>query len=192
MHQCVRCGNSYADNDESILRGCLKCGSIFFLYMKDESDIEQLNLVEAQLQEKDTNLERELTKHIEKTKESRKKKEKIGEAKKKGKVSKRKEAVEKTAEKTVETREDLEKKAKKQIGVEMVPSKMKKRDVIKVGRRRFAVEDMFGIETIRIPKDGVYEINIDALMRKKPIIVLERGKVYFIHLPSVFEGKERP
>lgn len=45
----------------------------------------------------------------------------------------------------------------------------------------------FGIETIRIPRPGVYEINIDALMKKRPIIILEKGKVYIIHLPSVFE-----
>lgn len=46
----------------------------------------------------------------------------------------------------------------------------------------------FGIETIRIIKEGVYEINLDALMKKKPLIIFEKGKVYFIHLPSVFEA----
>ena len=45
----------------------------------------------------------------------------------------------------------------------------------------------FGIETIRVPREGVYEINIEALLEKRPIIVLEKGKVYFIHLPSAFE-----
>ena len=48
----------------------------------------------------------------------------------------------------------------------------------------------FGIETVRIPKEGVYEIDIDALMQKRPLIILEKGKVYFIHLPSVFEVEE--
>jgi len=45
----------------------------------------------------------------------------------------------------------------------------------------------FGIETVRIPREGVYEINIEGLMNKRPIIILEQGKVYFIHLPSAFE-----
>jgi predicted nucleic acid-binding Zn-ribbon protein len=45
----------------------------------------------------------------------------------------------------------------------------------------------FGIETIRIPKEGVYEINIEALMKKRPLIILEKEKIYLIHLPSVFE-----
>jgi len=48
-------------------------------------------------------------------------------------------------------------------------------------------EIKFGVETVRIPKEGVYEINIDALMRNQPLIILERGSVYFIHLPSAFE-----
>ncbi len=45
----------------------------------------------------------------------------------------------------------------------------------------------FGIETIKIPQEGVYEINIDALMKNQPIIVLKRDETYLIHLSSVFE-----
>ncbi|MFH8080401.1 MAG: Zn-ribbon containing protein [Candidatus Aenigmatarchaeota archaeon] len=48
-------------------------------------------------------------------------------------------------------------------------------------------ENNFGIETIKNPKDGVYEINIDALMKRQPLIILRQGKTYLIHLPSVFE-----
>jgi hypothetical protein len=43
------------------------------------------------------------------------------------------------------------------------------------------------IETVKSPKDGVYEINIEALMNKKPLIIMEKEGVYFIHLPSVFD-----
>jgi predicted nucleic acid-binding Zn-ribbon protein len=49
----------------------------------------------------------------------------------------------------------------------------------------------FDIETIRIPKEGVYEININALMNGKPLIIHERERIYFIHLPSVFEKLKR-
>jgi len=45
----------------------------------------------------------------------------------------------------------------------------------------------FELETIRSPREGVYEINIEALMNKKPIIILEKEMVYIIHLPSIFE-----
>ena len=49
----------------------------------------------------------------------------------------------------------------------------------------------FDIETIRSPVEGIYEINIQALMKKKPLIILEKGRAYIIHLPSVFEKYEK-
>lgn len=166
MHRCVRCGNVYEDNDATILRGCTKCGAIFFLYIKSPEDVKQVDAVEAELQKKETTLEKELIREIGK----RKAEEKV---------------LEKPEEKiAIEVKERVERPIKIRP---IKRPKRPKREVVKIGKTRFAVEDLFGIETIRVPKDGVYEINIDALMKKKPIIVLERGKVYFIHLPSVFE-----
>jgi hypothetical protein len=131
-HKCVRCGNVFEDNDASILRGC-SCGSVFFLYVKSQNDVEQIKEMQKELETKETTLEKELTKQVEE-------KKKVEEAAiKEGKV---------------------------------------KRGVVKL---------KWGIETIKIPREGVYEINIDALMKKRPIVILERGRVYFIHLPSVFE-----
>jgi predicted nucleic acid-binding Zn-ribbon protein len=77
--------------------------------------------------------------------------------------------------------------AKKKGKPEKPPAKRTKKEVVTVGGKRYAIEDIFGIETVRVPKEGVYEINIDALMKDEPVIILERGKVYFIHLPDVFE-----
>ena len=132
-HKCLRCGALYQDYDNSILRGCTSCGSIFFLFMKNEQDAKELNEIEKELQTKDTTLEQELNKKIE------------------------------------------EKKAEIPIVKEEVKPKIKK-----------IREKKFTIETIRVPKEGVYEINLDALMRKRPLVILEKGKVYFIHLPSAF------
>lgn len=134
MHKCVRCGAIYQDNDSSILRGCSKCGSIFFLYLKTPQDAVEAKEIERELEAKDTTLEKELTKKIEE--------------------EKRKEVPEEKVE----------------------------------GRKERKIE--FGVETVRIPREGVYEINLDALMKKRPLIILEKGKVYFIHLPSVFEIEE--
>jgi len=134
-HKCVRCGNVFEDNDSSILRGC-SCGSVFFLYVKSQNDVEQIKEMQKELETKETTLEQELTKQVEEKKK-------------------------------VEEKEIKEGKVK--------------RGVINV---------KWGIETIKIPREGVYEINIDALMRKRPIVILERGRVYFIHLPSVFEKIE--
>jgi predicted nucleic acid-binding Zn-ribbon protein len=130
----VRCGAIYQDNDSSILRGCSKCGSIFFLYLKTPQDAVEAKEIERELEAKDTTLEKELTKKIEE--------------------EKRKEVPEEKVE----------------------------------GRKERKIE--FGVETVRIPREGVYEINLDALMKKRPLIILEKGKVYFIHLPSVFEIEE--
>ncbi|MEM5790954.1 MAG: Zn-ribbon containing protein [Candidatus Aenigmatarchaeota archaeon] len=130
-HKCIRCGNLFEDNDASILRGCPNCGSIFFLYIKDQEDLKRAEEIEKELKEKDTSLEKEIEKRVEEVK--------------------RKEKAE-------------EKEVKR-----------------KVRKARF------GIETVRIPREGVYEINLDALMKSKPLIVLEKGKIYFVHLPSAFE-----
>lgn len=122
MHKCVRCGSVFSDEDPSILRGCAHCGSIFFLYLRNQQDEMQVKEIEEELASKQTTLEKEVER-------------KIGE------------------------------------------------EVKRVRKREF------GIETVRMPKEGVYEINLDALMQKKPLIVLEKGKIYLIHLPSVFEAE---
>lgn len=43
------------------------------------------------------------------------------------------------------------------------------------------------IETVTAEKEGIYSININALMNGNPLIIHEKGKAYLIHLPSVFE-----
>jgi predicted nucleic acid-binding Zn-ribbon protein len=80
----------------------------------------------------------------------------------------------------------LEKELTKQI-------KKKKEEVREEKARKIKVKKKmrkpkFGIETVKIIREGVYEINLDALMKKRPLIIFEKGKVYFIHLPSVFEA----
>ena len=112
-HRCLRCSKVYEDNDSSILKGC-ECGSVFFMYYKTPEDTEYLSEMEAELESKETTLEKELT------------------------------------------------------------------EKIKTKRK-------FSVETVRSPTEGIYEINIDALMKKKPLIILEKGRAYVIHLPSVFD-----
>lgn len=190
MHKCVRCGSIYEDNDSNILRGCASCGSIFFLYMKGPEGVVQLDAVERELQSKETTLEKELVKQIEKRKaevaeeeiefvteaKAEAKKLKVAKKVKKAKIAKRFEKEPKGWTRL----EKLKKPKKPSLGI--------RKDVVKIGRKKFAVEDLFGVETIRVPKDGVYEINIDALMKNQPVIVLERGQIYIIHLPEVFES----
>lgn len=112
----------YEDNDPSVIRGC-ECGSIFFFYIRDKSEIEKLQEIQQNLQTQKTNLEFELEKEF------------------------------------IKSQND---------------------------------KNHFGVETIKNPIDGVYEINLDALMKKQPLVILKQGKTYLIHLPSAFEKvKER-
>lgn len=213
MHKCVRCGSVYEDNDANILRGCTSCGAIFFLYVKGPRDVTQLDAVEKELQSKETTLEKELAKQIEKRKSEIGVEVGTGagvgaEEKLEAEVEKEveREAKEAAAAEIEEVEFVKEKKAKRKAkrgkakkakGARKGPKlkikiKAKKavsvrKDVVTIGEKKFAVEDLFGIETIRVPKDGVYEINIDALMKNQPVIVLERGQIYVIHLPEVFE-----
>jgi len=134
-----------------------KCGSIFFMYIKSAADEQKIAQLQTVLKQKDTTLEQELTKRID---EQKKAEESAG-----------KDEYLRLEEKTEKT----EKAATPELKI-MRPKKSRGFDEIK-----------FGVETVRIPKEGVYEINIDALMRNQPLIILERGSVYFIHLPSAFE-----
>lgn len=167
MHKCIRCGNTYQDNDASILRGCSDCGSIFFLYMKTTQDAQQIEAIQKELQAKDTSLEKELTKQIEEKKVEKKKEEKI-------------ELVEDGEFVRIKGEEEEVKAVEEEVKEEEV--KVEKPEKIEKGK--------FGVETVRIPKEGVYEINIDALMKKRPLIILEKGRIYLIHLPSAFERVE--
>jgi len=49
-------------------------------------------------------------------------------------------------------------------------------------------KELFGIETVKSTKSGVYEINVKGLLDGQPVIVLSKGGSYIIHLPSVFDG----
>lgn len=121
-HKCLRCGKVYEDNDPSVIRGC-ECGSIFFFYIRDKSEVEKFQEIQQNLQNQKTNLEFELEKEF------------------------------------IKSQND---------------------------------KNHFGVETIKNPIDGVYEINLDALMKKQPLVILKQGKTYLIHLPSAFDKvKER-
>ncbi|MBU5689860.1 MAG: Zn-ribbon containing protein [Candidatus Aenigmatarchaeota archaeon] len=121
-HKCLRCGKLYENDDPQVIKGCT-CGSIFFLFIKDKSEMEKFQEIERNLKLNRTSLEMELEKEF-----------------------------------------------------------------IKAANE----ENSFGVETIKNPIDGVYEINLEALLNKQPLVILKNGRTYMIHLPSVFEKvKER-
>lgn len=90
----------------------------------------------------------------------------------------------------LKTPEDVKKMEEIQKELELKETTLEKELERKIEEKRLE-RRKFGIETIRTPKEGVYEIDLDALMKKRPLIILERGRSYFIHLPSVFEKFRR-
>lgn len=61
---------------------------------------------------------------------------------------------------------------------------------IKRKRKKKVKTIEFGVETLRIPKEGVYEINLKGLLEGKPLIILEKKGIYLVHLPSAFRMLE--
>jgi predicted nucleic acid-binding Zn-ribbon protein len=94
--------------------------------------------------------------------------------------------LEKELEKQIEVKKIEVKQAEIAVEkqIQKVVAKEKLKEAKKIRRQKF------GIETVRIPREGRYEINIEGLMNKRPLIILEQGRVYFIHLPSAFEAEE--
>lgn len=60
-HQCVKCNEIYEDNDNSvILKGCRKCGSRFFFYIKKNQIEESKKYTENLSSEDKTEIEQDL------------------------------------------------------------------------------------------------------------------------------------
>jgi len=89
---------------------------------------------------------------------------------------------------------ELEQEQKSEEQQELItpPVKYEKQPLNKHTAARRAVQaekKKFGIETIKVRDIGIYEINLDALMKGRPVVVLSKGGSYIISLPSVF-GKD--
>ena len=90
----------------------------------------------------------------------------------------------------LKTAEDVKRMEEIQKELELKETSLEKELELKIKQKRLE-RRKFDVETIRTPKEGVYEIDLDALMKKRPLIIHEKGKAYFIHLPSVFERFKR-
>ncbi len=85
--------------------------------------------------------------------------------------------------------EELDKERKTEEAEPKKPETTEISSELKKGIRREKGSE-FGVETVRLKNAGVYEINIKALMRGRPMIVLSKGGSYVISLPSAFGGEE--
>lgn len=73
---------------------------------------------------------------------------------------------------------------------EIKEEEFEKEEITKLEPKREEKKKEFGFETVKIEDAGVYEINIKALMRGRPMVVLSKGGSYVINLPSAFGDKE--
>ena len=90
---------------------------------------------------------------------------------------------------TLEELEVIEKKIVAKNESEETPRPAEKAQKPASGKPRPKSES-FGIETVKTIKPGVYELNIEALLSGAPVIVLQKGETYIIHLSSVFKSKK--
>lgn len=65
--------------------------------------------------------------------------------------------------------------------------KLKKKKTTLEKEIKKKIKKMPELETVTLVKEGVYKIDVNALLNGKPLIIHEKGKAYLIHLPSVFE-----
>lgn len=91
----------------------------------------------------------------------------------------RRKKVDEIIEKAASSEPEIKPKPEAQVAAKAKPLKAQK-----------APKDLFGIETVKSTRSGVYEINVKGLLDGQPVIVLSKGGSYIIHLPSVFEGRK--
>ena len=70
--------------------------------------------------------------------------------------------------------------------IEQIEQEKKSEQRRKTKGQRPKAKGKFGIETIKVHDIGVYYINIDALMKGAPIIVLSKSGSYIISFPTLF------
>jgi predicted nucleic acid-binding Zn-ribbon protein len=215
-HQCLKCGSVFADGSPEILRGCPGCGGTrFFFTEKRMSDDERSKLQEQANKDIKHFIQEMLTSediHVD-IKHGKPKKEewvqfivvdddKSGTKKKKvelsGPVTVRDDMV-KSIEDLVFPKEGKTKKFKFKTKAKAEAPKPKEKTVKAAkppteegpappSKPEVVKED--SVAVISIDEEGVYDIDVEKLLEKSPIIVQKDGS-YVVHLPSVFKRRKK-
>ncbi len=200
-HQCLKCGKVFPDGSPMILKGCPNCsGTRFFFTKKPLNENERKKLTETASKDIKTIVRDVLTKEtyskkdIEKLIRSRKEWLEIKpktEYVKKGKVvevkGRRILGVRKV--KTVkkkEVKERIEEKKEKEVKVPGKIEKKREKEIkVKKAKPKVKTEKEKPPEVVNIVESGIYEIDVESLLEKSPVIVRRDG-TYLVHLPSLF------
>ncbi len=163
-HQCLQCGAVFQEGSREILRGCPNCGGTRFFYTRAPLSGGDLDRMRRSSEEEMRELVRKVLTEgapIEPARES------DGPPTQKGWVAIRNAPV-KAGYSSVESF----KRGEGDV-FERKPSKPRKE------------RPRPGPEVIRVLESGVYEIDIESLLRKNPIVIQKEG-TYLIYLPSLF------
>lgn len=217
-HQCLKCGSVFPDGSPQILRGCPDCGGTKFFFTENSMSDEERSQLQEKAKKDIKNLIQEMMVNDSipiKVKEKSLKKDEwvyLGSTEdsktEKGDKKSQKE-VEKKIIKSIEdlkfpkegklkrfkfsSKGDKEKapKAAKKSKKEAAKVKAKtpeKAPTEPKPKKKTKKED--SVAVINITDEGVYELDVEALMEHSPIIVQKDGS-YMVHLPSVFKGKDK-
>jgi predicted nucleic acid-binding Zn-ribbon protein len=219
-HQCLKCGSVFPDGSPQILRGCPDCGGTKFFFTENSMSDEERSLLQEKAKKDIKNLIQEMMVNDSipiKVKEKSLKKDEwvyLGsteEDKTEKGVTKSQKEVEKKIIKSIEDlkfpkegklkrfkfsskgdKEKLPKAAKKpkkeDLKVETKAPEKAPAEVKAKKKSKKKKED--SVAVINITDEGVYELDVEALMEHSPIIVQKDGS-YMVHLPSVFKGKDK-
>lgn len=181
VHQCLKCGKVFPNGSPSILKGCSGCGGKKFFYAVrpiPKEDREKLTVTTTK------DMDEVIRDIFVKEKINRKElKDIIKQINAKGEWAEIKRAeIPKTIEKDEEVVVAIEKTIK---GVKKVKPEYLKQQK-KTLKKNIENEDK-GPEVVDVLDFGVYDIDVESLLEKSPIVVKRDGS-YMIHLPSLFES----
>jgi predicted nucleic acid-binding Zn-ribbon protein len=205
-HQCLKCGTVFADGSPEILRGFPSCSGTRFFYTEKPLPEEERTRLKEQANKDIKYLIQEMmsgdTLPMNFEKESKEKNEWVsigirgdGEAKKS--EIKEKSKVQKSMVKSVEDLVFPKEKDSKKFRFASKADTHKKMEKTAVTQKPAAKQvprapeaknpkKKERVEVISISDEGVYDIDVEKLLEKSPIIVAKDGS-YMVHLPSVFK-----
>ena len=218
-HQCLKCGSVFPDGSAQILRGCPDCGGAKFFFTNSSMSEEERKQLQEKAKKDIKHLIQEIMVNDSipiKVKEKSVKKDEwvylgsIDEATTEGDETKSQKEVEKKIIKSIEdlkfpkegrlkrfkfsSKGDKEKAPKvkekppKPLKVAKIKTKKEKESQATTKTQKKKKDD--SVAVITITDEGIYELDVEALMDHSPIIVQKDGS-YMVHLPSVFEDKKK-
>ncbi len=183
-HQCLKCGKVFSEY-QRIISGCDVCGNCKFIYTKKELNAEtRKHLLDVAKYDMKILIKDVLSDYSTKQQgciKVKKDEKKFAAIIKRIRIRKTKpQSKSKDEKKNAKKKEEVE-KSDKINEIKLKASQTNAQNTAKSEDERTRT-----IEVINIKDSGIYDIDVEALLNKNPIIVHRNG-VYLICLPSLFK-----